>query len=251
MCKMRSLLSELNEGCSLHEYLHFCISVSLPDVLLNSTLGHLISLRRMLPEKLTVSCCLSLWESIIYKHFCKGTSVLMSCFSLSHKWLFYTHICVHSLGLPGRPHGCVLWWCGRAPLPLFVFSSGCLCALCHVVCNFPSVDTNRQQVSAKRPPYPITYCTTVHSLESANGSTLSVSVFLSACVGGQIWSREKEYDDIDEEDPFNPQAQQISYNPRRSNTHSFCSFTSSLGSQASLHPPPQSASNVMPPPEYM
>ncbi|XP_047428805.1 protein tweety homolog 2-like [Mugil cephalus] len=75
------------------------------------------------------------------------------------------------------------------------------------------------------------------------------------CAIFRVWtligSREKEYDDFDEEDPFNPQARQISYNPRRSNTHSFCSFSSSLGSQASLHPPPQSASNVMPPPEYM
>lgn len=71
------------------------------------------------------------------------------------------------------------------------------------------------------------------------------------CVGVPLSSRDKEYDDIDEEDPFNPQAQRMSYNPRRSNIHSFCSYTSSLGSQASLHPPPQSASNAMPPPEYM
>lgn len=75
------------------------------------------------------------------------------------------------------------------------------------------------------------------------------------CVIFRVWtlmgSRDKEYDDIDEDDPFNPQARRMSYNPRRSNIHSFCSYTSSLGSQASLHPPPQSASNVMPPPEYM
>ncbi|CAK6963078.1 protein tweety homolog 2-like [Scomber scombrus] len=75
------------------------------------------------------------------------------------------------------------------------------------------------------------------------------------CAIFRVWtlmsSRDKEYDDIDEEDPFNPQARRMSYNPRRSNIHSFCSYTSSLGSQASLHPPPQSASNVMPPPEYM
>lgn len=75
------------------------------------------------------------------------------------------------------------------------------------------------------------------------------------CVIFRVWtlmgSREKEYDDIDEEDPFNPQARRISYNPRRSNTHSFCSYTTSLGSQASLHPPPQSTSSVMSPPEYM
>ncbi|TNN71549.1 Protein tweety 2 [Liparis tanakae] len=75
------------------------------------------------------------------------------------------------------------------------------------------------------------------------------------CAIFRVWtlmgSRDKEYDDIDEEDPFNPQARRLSYNPRRSNIHSFCSFTSSLGSQASLHPPPQSASNGAPPPEYM
>ncbi|XP_028268726.1 protein tweety homolog 2-like isoform X2 [Parambassis ranga] len=75
------------------------------------------------------------------------------------------------------------------------------------------------------------------------------------CAIFRVWtlmgSREKEYDDIDEEDPFNPQARRMSYNPRRSNTHSFCSYTSSLSSQANLHPPQQSASNAVPPPEYM
>ncbi|XP_040047499.2 protein tweety homolog 2-like [Gasterosteus aculeatus] len=75
------------------------------------------------------------------------------------------------------------------------------------------------------------------------------------CAIFRVWrlmdSRDKVFDDIDEEDPFNPEARRMSYNPRRSNIHSFCSFTSSLGSQASLHPPSQSASNVMPPPEYM
>uniref|UniRef100_A0A8C6M103 Protein tweety homolog n=1 Tax=Nothobranchius furzeri TaxID=105023 RepID=A0A8C6M103_NOTFU len=76
------------------------------------------------------------------------------------------------------------------------------------------------------------------------------------CVIFRLWtlmgSREKEYNDIDAEDPFNPQARRLSYNPQRSNTHSFCSYISSLGSQASLHPPPQSTSNsTIPPPEYM
>uniref|UniRef100_A0A3B5LTT4 Protein tweety homolog n=1 Tax=Xiphophorus couchianus TaxID=32473 RepID=A0A3B5LTT4_9TELE len=76
------------------------------------------------------------------------------------------------------------------------------------------------------------------------------------CVIFRLWtlmgSREKEYNDIDEEDPFNPQARRLSFNPRRSNTHSFCSYISSLGSQASLHPPPQSQSNsTIQPPEYM
>uniref|UniRef100_A0A1A8LCS3 Protein tweety homolog n=2 Tax=Nothobranchius pienaari TaxID=704102 RepID=A0A1A8LCS3_9TELE len=76
------------------------------------------------------------------------------------------------------------------------------------------------------------------------------------CVIFRLWtlmgSREKEYNDIDAEDPFNPQARRLAYNPRRSNTHSFCSYISSIGSQASLHPPPQSTSNsTIPPPEYM
>ncbi|KAM6914798.1 protein tweety homolog 2-like isoform 1-T1 [Lycodopsis pacificus] len=75
------------------------------------------------------------------------------------------------------------------------------------------------------------------------------------CAIFRVWtlmgSRDKEYDDIDEEDPFNPEARRLSYNPRRSNIHSFCSYTSSLSSQASLHPPPPPASNVIPPPEYM
>ncbi|XP_034075925.1 protein tweety homolog 2-like isoform X1 [Gymnodraco acuticeps] len=74
------------------------------------------------------------------------------------------------------------------------------------------------------------------------------------CAIFRVWtlmgSRDKEYDDIDEEDPFNPQARRMSYNPRRSNIHSFCSYTSSLGSQASIQPPLPSASNASPP-EYM
>ncbi|KAM8724221.1 protein tweety homolog 2-like [Acanthopagrus schlegelii] len=72
------------------------------------------------------------------------------------------------------------------------------------------------------------------------------------CAVFRVWtlmaSRDKEYDDIDEEDPFNPDARRMSYNPRRSNVHSFCSYTSSLGSVASLHPPPNPTTA---PPEYM
>ncbi|XP_053707870.1 protein tweety homolog 2-like isoform X4 [Synchiropus splendidus] len=75
------------------------------------------------------------------------------------------------------------------------------------------------------------------------------------CTIFRVWtlmgSREKEYDDIDEEDPFNPQARRLSYNPRRSDIHSFCSYSSSIGSQAGLQLPPPSASNVLPAPEYM
>ncbi|KAM4597909.1 LOW QUALITY PROTEIN: protein tweety homolog 2-like [Polymixia lowei] len=65
-----------------------------------------------------------------------------------------------------------------------------------------------------------------------------------------IGSRDRDYDDIDEEDPFNPQAQRMSY-IRQVNIHSFCSFTSSLASEGSLHAAPPSASNVAPSSEYM
>ncbi|CAL8303742.1 unnamed protein product [Merluccius merluccius] len=69
-----------------------------------------------------------------------------------------------------------------------------------------------------------------------------------------IGIRDRDYDDIDEEDPFNPQARRLSYNPGRSNIHSFCSYNSSLGSEGSLSraPPPQAAAaNAPPPAEYM
>ncbi|KAG7259280.1 hypothetical protein CRUP_023983 [Coryphaenoides rupestris] len=52
-----------------------------------------------------------------------------------------------------------------------------------------------------------------------------------------------DYDDIDEEDPFNPQARRLSYNPGRSNIHSFCSYNSSLGSQGSLRAPAAATAN--------
>ncbi|XP_062875058.1 protein tweety homolog 2-like isoform X2 [Trichomycterus rosablanca] len=66
-----------------------------------------------------------------------------------------------------------------------------------------------------------------------------------------IVNRGRNYDDIDEEDPFNPRGRRMApYNPNRTNVHSFCSYSSSLGSQTSLHPPPPAASNP-PPPEYM
>ncbi|XP_061159211.1 protein tweety homolog 2-like isoform X3 [Syngnathus typhle] len=115
-------------------------------------------------------------------------------------------------GLPGRPNGRMLRWRGRPPLPGFVLPAGGVRALCHAVCHLASVDANRQQVSV---------------------------------------TGDKEYDDIDEEDPFNPQARRMSYNARRSNIHSFCSYTSSAGSQASIHPSPQADAAVPPAPEYM
>ncbi|XP_046888312.1 protein tweety homolog 2 isoform X2 [Hypomesus transpacificus] len=55
----------------------------------------------------------------------------------------------------------------------------------------------------------------------------------------QIASRERDYDDIDEEDPFNPQSRRVAPNPNHTNLHSFCSYSSSMGSQSSLHPPAQ------------
>lgn len=151
------------------------------------------------------------------------------------------------LGLPGCPDRRVLRWGGRPPLPLFVFSAGCLCALFHAVCNIQSVDTNRQQVSSSAIPLNHYILPAVHSC-----IVLMHALFLYSSLDfSPLSCRDKEYDDIDEEDPFNPQARRISYNSRRSNINSFCSYTSSLGSQASLQPPPQSASNVVPPPEYM
>uniref|UniRef100_A0A8D0BCC9 Protein tweety homolog n=1 Tax=Salvator merianae TaxID=96440 RepID=A0A8D0BCC9_SALMN len=64
-------------------------------------------------------------------------------------------------------------------------------------------------------------------------------------------SRDREYDDIDEEDPFNPQARRIAaHNPSRGQLRSFCSYSSSLGSQTSLQPPAQTISNA-PVSEYM
>lgn len=63
--------------------------------------------------------------------------------------------------------------------------------------------------------------------------------------------RERDYDDIDEEDPFNPRARRAgSQNPNHTNMHSFCSYSSSMGSQNSLHPPAPAVSNA-PMSEYM
>uniref|UniRef100_H3BDY8 Protein tweety homolog n=1 Tax=Latimeria chalumnae TaxID=7897 RepID=H3BDY8_LATCH len=61
----------------------------------------------------------------------------------------------------------------------------------------------------------------------------------------QIANRDRDYDDIDEEDPFNPQARRIAaHNPTRAQLRSFCSYSSSLGSQTSLQPPAQTISNA-------
>ncbi|XP_068162110.1 protein tweety homolog 2 isoform X2 [Antennarius striatus] len=67
----------------------------------------------------------------------------------------------------------------------------------------------------------------------------------------QIACREQDYDDIDEEDPFNPRARRMgSPNPNLTNMHSFCSYSSSMGSQSSLHPPAPTVTNN-PMSEYM
>lgn len=63
-------------------------------------------------------------------------------------------------------------------------------------------------------------------------------------------SRDRDYDDIDD-DPFNPQARRIAaHNPPRGQLRSFCSYSSGLGSQTSLQPPAQTISNA-PVSEYM
>lgn len=64
-------------------------------------------------------------------------------------------------------------------------------------------------------------------------------------------SRDRDYDDIDDDDPFNPQARRIAaHNPPRGQLRSFCSYSSGLGSQTSLQPPAQTISNA-PVSEYM
>nr|XP_055031869.1 protein tweety homolog 2 isoform X4 [Misgurnus anguillicaudatus] len=67
----------------------------------------------------------------------------------------------------------------------------------------------------------------------------------------QIANRERDYDDMDEGDPFNPQSRRMtSHHSHPANMHSFCSYSSSMGSQTSLHPPTQAVSNA-PVSEYM
>ncbi|XP_069728354.1 protein tweety homolog 2 isoform X3 [Phaenicophaeus curvirostris] len=75
------------------------------------------------------------------------------------------------------------------------------------------------------------------------------------CATPRAWKhfvgRDRDYDDMDEEDPFNPQARRIAtHHPTRGQLRSFCSYSSSLGSQSSLHPPAQTISNA-PVSEYM
>lgn len=138
-------------------------------------------------------------------------------------------------------------------LYLSLFSLLAACALSALLCTIFRLWTLMGSRSAPSQP-PFILLRTAHNalLRNINACTMH-SLFCPCllCAGAPHSSRDKEYDDIDEEDPFNPQARRMSYNPRRSNIHSFCSYTSSFGSQASLHPPPQSTSSAAPPPEYM
>ncbi|XP_006869669.1 PREDICTED: protein tweety homolog 2 [Chrysochloris asiatica] len=75
------------------------------------------------------------------------------------------------------------------------------------------------------------------------------------CAVPQAWkhfaTRDRNYDDIDYEDPFNPQAWRIAaHNQPPGPLHSFCSYSSSLDSQMSAQPPAQTISNA-PVSEYM
>ncbi|XP_030064408.1 protein tweety homolog 2 isoform X2 [Microcaecilia unicolor] len=87
-------------------------------------------------------------------------------------------------------------------------------------------------------------------------SLLAVIAFSAMiCAMPRAWkclaSSVRDYDDIDEEDPFNPQARRIAgHNPPLGQMRSFCSYSSSLGSQGSLPPPAQAVSNA-PVSEYM
>ncbi|NXU68598.1 TTYH2 protein, partial [Horornis vulcanius] len=87
-------------------------------------------------------------------------------------------------------------------------------------------------------------------------SLLAAAAFSTViCAAPRAWKqlagRERDYDDMDEEDPFNPQARRIAtHRPPRGQLRSFCSYSSSLGSQSSLHPPAQTVSNA-PVSEYM
>ncbi|KAM5273945.1 protein tweety homolog 2 [Ctenodactylus gundi] len=87
-------------------------------------------------------------------------------------------------------------------------------------------------------------------------SILAVLAFSTmTCMGPRAWkhftTRDRDYDDIDDSDPFNPQARRMAaHNPPRGQLHSFCSYSSGLGSQSSLQPPAQTISNA-PVSEYM
>ncbi|NP_001080592.1 protein tweety homolog 2 [Xenopus laevis] len=77
----------------------------------------------------------------------------------------------------------------------------------------------------------------------------AVAFTAMVCAMPRAWkhlaARDRDYNDVDDEDPFNPQARRIAvHNPNRGQLRSFCSYSSSLGSQASLQPPAQTVSNA-------
>lgn len=130
---------------------------------------------------------------------------------------------------------------GLLYLSLFSLLAGC--ALSAMLCAVFRVWT---LMASRLAPSSISLSHYRTSCKVFTRAPLSRGIFL--CSRVPLSPRDKEYDDIDEEDPFNPDARRMSYNPRRSNVHSFCSYTSSLGSVASLHPPPNPTTA---PPEYM
>ncbi|XP_061911181.1 protein tweety homolog 2-like isoform X1 [Entelurus aequoreus] len=82
-------------------------------------------------------------------------------------------------------------------------------------------------------------------------SVLAACAFtIMLCAVPKAWrhiaAREQDYNDMDDEDPFNPRRNRMnSQNQTRTqaNMHSFCSYSSSMGSQNSLQPPPPPLSN--------
>uniref|UniRef100_A0AAR2JL87 Protein tweety homolog n=1 Tax=Pygocentrus nattereri TaxID=42514 RepID=A0AAR2JL87_PYGNA len=76
-------------------------------------------------------------------------------------------------------------------------------------------------------------------------SLLAAGAFCTMlCAIPRAW-RERDYDDIDEEDPFNPRIRRLgSQHVQQGNLHSFCSYSSSMGSQNSLHPPAAPAASA-------
>lgn len=87
---------------------------------------------------------------------------------------------------------------------------------------------------------------TSHLMPGASSSSSFFNQKLCWC-----FRREQDYDDIDEEDPFNPRARRTcAQNPNLTNMHSFCSYSSSMGSQSSLQPPTQAVTTA-PMSDYM
>lgn len=134
---------------------------------------------------------------------------------------------------------------GLLYLALFSLLAACaLCAMLGAIFQAWTQMGSRSVVRGDRPMTPPSPSAALISSPRRSTPATKCSVSLR---------RDKEYDDIDEEDPFNPGARRLSSDPRRSTIHSFCSYTSSIGSQAGGHPPaPQAAAAGVPPaPEYM